>query len=98
MALTVPLNEMKYSLPHDPHRSQDILQSILSIFSLNKAALAKDNEFLVDDLFHIDHMDNDQRAIFSHVVSQALQKSYVVLSLVSKSALGWIIVLGTMGV
>ena len=34
---------------------------IIVLFSLNKAALAKDNEFLVDDLFHIDQMNSHNK-------------------------------------
>ena len=38
-----------------------IILLIILLFSLNKIAIAKDNEFLPDDLFHIDHMDSHNK-------------------------------------
>ena len=38
-----------------------IILLIIFIFSLNKIAIAKDNEFLVDDLFHIDQMNSHNK-------------------------------------
>ena len=35
-----------------------IIFLIIFLFSLNKIAIAKDNEFLADDLFHIDQMNS----------------------------------------
>jgi hypothetical protein len=35
---------------------------ILSLFLLNKIAIAKDNEFLADDLFHIDQMNSHNKS------------------------------------
>ena len=34
---------------------------IIFLFSLNKIAFAKDNEFLADDLFHIDQMNSHNK-------------------------------------
>ena len=34
---------------------------IVFLLSLNKIAIAKDNEFLADDLFHIDHMNSHNK-------------------------------------
>ena len=38
-----------------------IIFLIIFLFSLNKIAIAKDNEFFVDDLFHIDHMNSHNK-------------------------------------
>ena len=38
-----------------------IILLILFFFILNKTAIAKDNEFLVDDLFHIDQMNSHNK-------------------------------------
>jgi predicted RND superfamily exporter protein len=34
---------------------------IISLFFLNKIAIAKDNEFLPDNLFHIDQMNSHNK-------------------------------------
>ena len=38
-----------------------IILLIIFIFSLNKIAIAKEDEFLVDDLFHIDQMNSHNK-------------------------------------
>ena len=38
-----------------------IIFLIIFLFSLNKIALAKDDKFLANDLFHIDHMDSHNK-------------------------------------
>ena len=38
-----------------------ILFLIIFIFSFNEIVIAKDNEFLADDLFHIDHMNSHNK-------------------------------------
>ena len=38
-----------------------IIFLIIFIFSLNKIVIAKDNEFLADDLFHIDQMNSHDK-------------------------------------